>query len=53
MLCMHIKLDPHAVPFEIGETINPELVFQNVSQLEFVALITRASTVFKLVDSTS
>ena len=45
------KVDPQAIAVDIGTIININPVFDNVTELEVVALFTKVSIVFVIVDS--
>ena len=46
------KVNPQAFAVDIGTIINIKPVIDNVTELEVVALITKVSIVFAIVDST-
>ena len=47
-----IKLKSQTKPVEIGITIKPKPVFDNVTELEVLATITKLTTVFNIVGKT-
>ena len=48
-----VKVNPQKIPVELGFTSNTKSVTDNVTETEVVALKTKVSTVFGIVDSTS